>query len=124
MITGGRRGTQVKRRQTHATFVGVMQEVGASGLTQAELAKAVGASVRTLQTWAAGTSQPTGVRATRLLDVKLILEKLRDVYTEEGIRIWLHSRNSDLGMRRPIELLEQGEIDAVLDEVDSLVGGW
>ncbi|MEI2766458.1 MAG: antitoxin Xre/MbcA/ParS toxin-binding domain-containing protein [Dermatophilaceae bacterium] len=56
--------------------------------------------------------------------MKLILEKLRDVYTEEGIRIWLHSRNSDLGMRRPIELLEQGEIDLVLDEVDSLVGGW
>lgn len=115
---------QVQRGQAPTTFVGVMQEVGASGLTQAELAKAVGASVRTLQTWAAGTSQPTGVRAIRLLDVKLILEKLRDIYTEEGIRIWLHSRNGHLGMRRPIELLEQGEIDQVLDEVDSLVGGW
>lgn len=115
---------QIQRGQTHATFVGIMQEVGSSGLTQAELAKAVGASVRTLQTWAAGTSQPTGVRATRLLDVRLILERLRDIYTEEGIRIWLHSRNSNFGMRRPIELLAQGEIDQVLDEVDSLVGGW
>lgn len=124
MTSGDRRGSQVQRRQTPATFVGVMQEVGTSGLTQAELAKAVGASVRAVQTWAAGTSQPTGVRADRLLDVKLILERLRDIYTEEGIRIWLHSRNNDLGMRRPIELLEQGEIDQVLDEVDSLVGGW
>lgn len=113
-----------EHKQTPASFVAVMQEVNASGLTQPELARAVGASVRSIQGWAAGTAQPSGTRATRLLDVKIIVERLGDVYTSEGIRIWLHSRNTDLGMQRPIDLLERGEIDTVLDEVDSLVGGW
>lgn len=111
-------------KRTPASFVSVMQEVNAAGLSQTELARAVGASVRSIQGWAAGTAQPTGVRATRLLDVKLVLEKLGDVYTSEGIRIWLHSRNTDLNMERPIDMLERGEIDPVLDEVESLVGGW
>lgn len=111
-------------KRTAASFVAVMQEVNSIGLTQTELAKAVGASVRSIQGWSAGTAQPTGIRATRLLDVQLILQKLADVYTGEGIRIWLHSRNHDLNMQRPIDLLESGDVDTVLNEVDSLVGGW
>ncbi|KNX36087.1 hypothetical protein VV01_01255 [Luteipulveratus halotolerans] len=106
------------------TFVQVMQEIGTAGLSQTEVARAVGASPRTVQTWAAGSNQPRGVRAQRLLDVRLMVQKLGDIYTAEGIRIWLHSRNEHLGLTRPIDRLSQGDVDEVLREVESLHGGW
>ena len=105
------------------TYLRIMEEVASSGITRAELSKAVGAHERTVQTWAAGTSQPSGSRAQRLLDVQLIVRLLSDTYTREGIRIWLHSRNRNLELDRPIDLLEGGEIDAVLEEANRIAGG-
>ena len=119
-----RRGSTRRADRTPASYVAVMQEVRESGLPVPVLAEAVGASTRAVQTWAAGTSKPSGVRAVRLLDVQLTLRKLGDLYTPEGIGIWLNSRNSAFEMRRPIELLQEGEIDRVREEVESLVGGW
>jgi DNA-binding transcriptional regulator YiaG len=105
------------------TFLRIVEEVTSSGITRSELGKAVGAAERTVQTWAAGTSAPTGVRAQRLLDVQLIVRLLSDTYSREGIRIWLNSRNRNLELRRPIDLLEEGEIDAVLEEASRISGG-
>lgn len=105
------------------TYLRILEEVADSGITRTELSKAVGAAERTVQTWAAGTSKPTGVRAQRLLDVQLIVRFLSDTYTREGIRIWLNSRNRNLGLERPINLLENGEIDAVLEEANRISGG-
>lgn len=105
------------------TYLRILEEVANSGITRTELSKAVGAAERTVQTWAAGTSQPTGVRAQRLLDVQLIVRLLSDTYTREGIRIWLNSRNRNLNLERPINLLEAGEIDVVLEEANRIAGG-
>lgn len=109
---------------SNVTFPLVVQEILASGITQKELAKAVGASERTVQTWGAGDNRPTGVRSQRLLDVRLIVQRLAENYTEDGILIWLQSRNERLGMERPILLLQLGEIEPVLREVETLSGGW
>lgn len=105
------------------TYLRILEEVADYGITRTELSRAVGAAERTVQTWAAGTSKPTGVRAQRLLDVQFIVQRLADTYTKEGIRIWLNARNRNLGLKRPIDLLEQGDIDAVLEEADRISGG-
>ena len=102
------------------TYLRILEEVAASGITRTELSKAVGAAERTVQTWAAGTSKPTGTRAQRLLDVQMIVRLLSDTYTQEGIRIWLNSRNRNLNLERPINLLEDGKIDAVLEEASRI----
>jgi len=57
-----------------------------------------------------------------LLDVKYIVDELREVYTREGVDIWLHSRNRNLGGQRPIELLTAGNVDEVVDEAQRLSG--
>lgn len=106
-----------------ATYLRILEEVAESGITRTELSKAVGAAERTVQTWVAGTSTPTGTRAQRLLDVQLIVRLLGDTYNREGIRIWLNSRNRNLDLQRPIDLLEHGEIDAVLEEANRISGG-
>ncbi len=51
-----------------------------------------------------------------------IVEELRTAYTDEGIRIWLNSRNRNLDRQRPIDLLTSGEFDRVLREAER-VGG-
>lgn len=105
------------------TYLRILEEVNSSGITRTELSKAVGAAERTVQTWYAGTSKPTGMRAQRLLDVQMIVRLLSDTYTPEGIRIWLNARNRNLNLQRPINMLEDGEIDAVLEEADRISGG-
>lgn len=124
--TSQNRGSAVHRHagtDSDLTYLRILEEVTGSGITRTELSKAVGAAERTVQTWVAGTSKPTGRRAQRLLDVQLIVRLLSDTYTREGIRIWLNSRNRNLQLRRPIDLLEEGDIDGVLEEAGRISGG-
>jgi transcriptional regulator with XRE-family HTH domain len=101
----------------------VVNEVTRAGITQAELAKAVGSGARAVQNWASGQNTPRGEAVKRLLDVRTVIELLSDSYTDEGIDIWLHSRNRNLDMRRPIELITEGQIDRVLEEAKWVAGG-
>ncbi|HJQ02047.1 MAG TPA: antitoxin Xre/MbcA/ParS toxin-binding domain-containing protein [Jatrophihabitans sp.] len=80
----------------------------------------MGASVRTVQNWASGHAAPRVGSRQRLLDVQYLVAELRDVYTDEGIEIWLHARNRNLGGSRPIDLITAGEIDIVLEEAQRL----
>ena len=105
------------------TYLRVVRKVADAGLSQEEIANAVGASLRTVQGWAAGSSTPKGIKAQRLLDLKYLVEELSEAYTEEGIQIWLHARNRNLEGRRPIELLAEGQTNAVMAEVDRVTGG-
>ncbi|WP_165400116.1 antitoxin Xre/MbcA/ParS toxin-binding domain-containing protein [Motilibacter rhizosphaerae] len=101
----------------------IVEDVTSRVITQAELAHAVGASLRTIQNWGQGTSTPRGKAATRLIDVQHVVGELRDVYSDEAIQIWLRSRNRNLEGRRPIELLGEGRVDEVIEEVDNIVRG-
>lgn len=114
--------SQGQRDRGNVTYMRIVDDVTASVITQAELASAVGTSVRTVQNWARGGT-PRGTTATRLVDVQHLVNELREVYTDEGIQIWLRSRNRNLNGRRPIELLAEDQLDAVLDEVERVIGG-
>ncbi len=104
------------------TYLRIVEEVTQSGVTQRELGAVVGASVRTVQNWAKGESTPSGTKAKRLLDLSFVVRELREVYTDEGVEIWLHSRNRNLDGERPIDLLTEGSMDEVLQEVQRVAG--
>lgn len=105
------------------TMPATIKMVTNAGFTQAEVAKVVGAAERTVQSWSAAQSSPTGVKRDRLLDLQLMVTLLGDVYTNEGIEIWLHSRNRNLDLKRPLDLLVAGEFDAVVEEATALAKG-
>jgi transcriptional regulator with XRE-family HTH domain len=111
------------RTERPVTYRQVVDDVTRSGVTQAELASAVGAAARTVYNWASGHNAPRGQVAERLLDIHAIVDLLSDAYTAEGIDIWLHSRNRNLEMQRPIDLLKEGEVDQVLEQARWVVGG-
>lgn len=94
-----------------------------AGLKVAEIGDITGVSERAVQNWANGTSRPGGDNRDRLLELKYVIEQLSDVYTEEGIDIWLHARQRALEGLRPIDLLRAGDFEIVLQLVDRLAGG-
>jgi len=105
------------------SYLGVLAMITEAGMTQIEVAKVVNASPRTVQNWASGANTPRGKNAERLLDLHTIIDVLRDSYTPEGIQIWLRSRNRNLEMQRPIDLLLGGDVNVVLAEARWVAGG-
>lgn len=110
-------------QRTSVTYMRVVENVTRSGITQAELAKAVGAGTRAVQNWATGANAPRGRAIEHLLDVKTIVDLLGETYTDEGVDIWLRSRNRNLDLQRPIDLLQAGRLDEVLEEAKWVAGG-
>jgi transcriptional regulator with XRE-family HTH domain len=105
------------------TYMRVVEEVTRAGITQSELAKAVGSGPRAVQNWASGQNTPRGETVKRLLDVRTVVELLSDSYTDEGIDIWLRARNRNLDMRRPIDLIIEGHIEQVIQQAKWVAGG-
>jgi len=101
----------------------VVWELRGSALSTAEIGTLTGVSERQVQRWASGTSRPEGDSRSRLLELKYVVDQLRDVYTEDGVEIWLHGRNRGLGGQRPISLLEAGQFDVVLEAIERLHTG-
>jgi transcriptional regulator with XRE-family HTH domain len=122
MAVTNTRATRAKKEPS-VTYVRVVNDLTRAGITQAELARAVGSGPRAVQNWASGHNAPRGEAVKRLLDVRTVITLLSDSYTDEGIDIWLHSRNRNLDMQRPIDLIVGGEIDKVIDEAKWVAGG-
>lgn len=92
-------------------------------LSSAEIGSVSGVSERSVQNWATGRSTPEGDARDRLLELKFVIEELSDVFEDEGIEIWLHSRQRALGGNSPLELMREGDFPTVLDAVEQLAGG-
>lgn len=92
-------------------------------LTNAELAEITGVKTRQVQHWASGAHRPQGEAKDRLLELHYVVDRLRDVYTPEGVDIWVHGRNRGLNGQKPIKLLADGEFERVLAAVERLASG-
>jgi hypothetical protein len=92
------------------------------GLTQSAIAKATGATVRSVRNWQA-TSAIRPRNDERLRDLREIVLILKETLTEKGVGQWLQARNRTLKGRRPIELLERGEFEAARDAAKAYVEG-
>lgn len=90
------------------------------GLTQTELAHALGMSLRTVQNW-----ERIGVagspRQLRNLDELWII--LRESIKGPDIPAWLRSENDSFGGARPIDLLKEGKARDIIVEFRRLQAG-
>lgn len=92
------------------------------GLTQASIAKATGATVRSVRNWQE-TSAIRPQNDERLRELREIVLLLRETLTPRGVGQWLNARNRLLGGRRPIEVLAEGHANAVRDAASAYVEG-
>jgi uncharacterized protein (DUF2384 family) len=54
---------------------------------------------------------------------KRVVDAALEVYTKEGVEVWMTSRNRMLDNRSPEDLIWDGETQRVLDYIDFLAEG-
>ncbi len=90
------------------------------GLTQLELAQAIGVSLRTVQNWerAGVVSKPR-----RLRDLEELWTILKESMKSSDILAWLQAANDAFSGQRPIDLLKDGKTRDVIVEFRRLQAG-
>lgn len=90
------------------------------GLTQTEVAHALGMSLRSVQNWEHGN---TAAKGHRLRDLEELRSALDEVVPARELAVWLRSENQAFGGRQPIELIVQGKARDILAEFRRLQAG-
>lgn len=90
---------------------------------QADLARALATTPRTISRWLHGETAPRGEARERLLEVLHVFDQLSRVLQPAAAHDWLLSPNALLGHEKPIELLREGEYRQVLGAVEALAEG-
>lgn len=114
---------EVEANRGGRAYARIVSELSDVGLSGSELSRAVGVGVRQIRNWSSGAHTPTGRGRERLLEVEYLARQLREVYTPEGVEIWLFGRKRSLGGQRPIDLLAEERYEEILDAVDQLQSG-
>lgn len=110
-------------RPSELVYARIVEEVRDGGLSSSDVARIIGVAERQVRNWMAGSNSPSGRNRDRLLELHYLIRLLRDVYTREGAEIWLHGRKRSLDAKRPIDLLADGEYEAVLNAIERLRAG-
>ena len=100
--------------------VRIVSEIRGSALTEDEIARIVRTDPRTVQSWAAGETEPSGEIGDRLLDLKLLCDDLHSFMAPDAMESFWHSRSDWLEERRPIDVLELGEFDLVRRTISAM----
>jgi hypothetical protein len=93
------------------------------GYTQKQIAKAAGASDRSVRNWAAtGAIRPAfNDRIRELFQISLLLS---DTLTWRGVTQWMSARNMLLDNERPIDLIARDENARVRGAVEAFLEGY
>jgi DNA-binding XRE family transcriptional regulator len=100
----------------------VVKALGGLSLTQSDLAKATGASERSVRNWKKNSAIRSAYEE-RLRDVRDVALILQDSLTPRGVAQWLRARNRLLAGARPLELISQGEVERVKQAAQAFVDG-
>lgn len=88
------------------------------GLSRDELARLLGVSPTSIRKIERSDSYPVGVETRAILKrLEAIRDVALDVYTPEGVRLFLRSPLPRYDDRTPLELIEDGRIAEVYGEV-------
>jgi transcriptional regulator with XRE-family HTH domain len=90
------------------------------GLTQLEMSRAVGVSLRTIQNW---EKEANAGRGHLLRDLQQLMAILSDVLPESDIPLWLRSESGSFGRKRPIESILDGKTRDIISEFRRLQAG-
>ena len=94
------------------------------GLTDRDVALAVGVNLRTMERWRAGETYPQRDARQRLAALLALRHHLRETFsTAEAIRVWTHTDSRYLGGFSPADALRVGRIERVEAALEALDSG-
>jgi DNA-binding transcriptional regulator YiaG len=80
------------------------------GVSQSELARLTGHSLRSIVSWESGAA-PNKAAVQRLRELKRFQQALACIVRPRAIPRWLNTPNDAFGGLKPLEVIERGEID-------------
>jgi len=93
------------------------------GVSQADLATVAEVDPKTVYAWKAKSARPRATAYTRLDGLRDVVSVLSDSLTSRGVGQWLHAQNRSLDGKRPLDVLRDGNQQAVLDAARSFIDG-
>ncbi|MCU7853318.1 MAG: DUF2384 domain-containing protein [Candidatus Thiodiazotropha sp. (ex Monitilora ramsayi)] len=93
------------------------------GMRSADVANILGTRPETVSRWNQGKAFPRGDTEKLLLDLDYIVDQLSDFYEPLEARVWLFSRQRVLDGKRPVDLIQKGDTDTVMQILDQLRDG-
>jgi putative toxin-antitoxin system antitoxin component (TIGR02293 family) len=89
----------------------------------ADLARVSGTTRRSLARWKAQGAVPRREAEARLLELSAVVDLARRVMNDDAARFWMRSPNSDLGYRKPLDVVGAGDYQRVIDLLLALAEG-
>lgn len=106
------------------TLDGVLDELIVTHIVDAaDIAQITGATPRSVSRWSAAQASPRREAEDRLLELKAVVDLLREVLRDEPARLWLRSPNPALDWRKPLELIADGDYRRVVGAVLAMAEG-
>ena len=94
------------------------------GITPRELARAVGASDKTVARWLADETYPQHHSREKLAELEALTERLLDSFdSPESVAQWIHNPTRSLAMLRPIDAIVAGQIDRADGALETILSG-
>lgn len=84
------------------------------GLRGTDIAALTDVSKATVHRWLKGKAAPQPSNELLISDLTYVVQKLRDYYGPENIRLWLHARHPQLEGERAMDLIHANRTDEVL----------
>jgi len=94
-----------------------------TGVKEREVAQLLSTTPQTIYRWRSGQVEPQTNHLRRILDLAFAAEELGELYAPDEARLWLFERNKLLDLKRPVDLIAEGHIDAVLQVISQLKDG-
>ncbi len=93
------------------------------GLQNKDIANIVDVSTATVSRWSTGKATPELRTQTVISDLRYVVDRLRDFYTPDETRLWLHSRHPLLNNQRAIDLIYNNRTEDVLAVIERMDAG-
>src|SRR3954447_16596906 len=104
--------------QAVARYIEELRSEG--GLKGTDVANITNVSPATVSRWVAGTHSPHPKTQLVLSDLHYIVGRLKEYYSAKEIRVWLYAMHPQLEGRRAIDLINEGQSEAVIAILDRL----
>lgn len=101
---------------------GLLGALRTFGFTQADVAAATGADVRSVRNWQRGRT-PSSTNEDRLRELHYLASELADTFDPPGPAQWMRAPNRTLRGRKPIDVLRDGEYEQALGAVNAYLDG-
>ena len=94
-----------------------------AGITAREVAQLLGTTPETISRWRGGRTEPQPKLRDSLLQLEWLVSELAELYRPQDAHLWLFSPHKLLKGERPVDLIERGESEKILQIIAQLKDG-